>query len=39
MMNYKTEVYRLLDTLDDIMVFKFIYDFLVTVKAAGVRGR
>lgn len=30
--NYKKEVYKLLKTLNDVKIYKFLYDFLITVR-------
>lgn len=31
-MNYKKEVYRLLESMNDSKIFKFLYDFFIVIK-------
>lgn len=31
-MDYKKEVYRLLDSINDLKIYKFLYDFLIVIK-------
>lgn len=31
-MDYKKEIFRLLETMNDSKIYKFIYDFLITIK-------
>ena len=31
-MDYKKEVYRLLESINDSKIFKFLYDFLIVMK-------